>query len=188
MNQRERILFILTALFVLGGVFWKFVLEDGGGGTPAAADTAVEVQKKRFEDNLRKLEDIYIVERKYRAIGLSPLDTDPARSPVVVFQDYVHNLARQRGFDYPNIRSDSEDIDGVEDYQFLSVVLRTEGPFDNTIQLLRDFERSGLLIRDVDLRGSRDRDLVNSRITVSRIARRQAPIGSTGGLFETQRR
>lgn len=184
MNPRERVLFVLTIIALAIFAAWQFGLGDAvdniGGGNASIAQ-----QEREFKENLEALEGIYEIEKKYRRLGQSPLDAQSNKRPIDVFQEYVYQLARERGFPYPkNLRSDVEEIEEVEDYDLLTVYIQTEGTFANTVALLKDFEKAGLLLREVDLRGTRDRDEVVARVVVARIAKRPVREEATSDLFD----
>lgn len=171
MNPREKAIFAITMICLVVFIGYQFGafenLENLG------ANSRVENRKKDFQDNLEELEEYLVVARKYRSLGQSPLDQGSDERPVTAFENFVYQLAEENGFKFPQFRSSAEDIEGAEEYEFLTVNIRTEGPFENTLNLLKDFERNGMLIREMDIRNTRDRDLIVSRVTVARVARKQ---------------
>lgn len=177
MKPREKALFALTAAAVAIFAIWTLFLEDsvdsgavGGGGGDVA------VLERRFQENIRALEEIYIIESEFSRIGELPGTEEDASgrrlSAAVAFQEQVAEMCRQNGFDFPGVRTDREEIRGVEDYELINVGLTVEGPFERCMNLLKTFESAGLMFRDVTIRASRDRDQLRVDTVVARIAER----------------
>ncbi len=168
MNPREKLLAVLTAVGVLFAVAWYSGLEGaissfGAGGSEVAA------LEKRFENNLKALENMYRIEREFRRIGEFPASEDGQLRPELAFPQQVAQICRDLGFDFPPLQADTEEIEGVEEYRLINVAVKTEGTYQDTIELLKTFNDNGLIFRDVDLTGTRDRDILVARVTVARI-------------------
>lgn len=184
MKPREKLLFALTVAAALIFAVWKLFLEEDNGvpavGTGGGGDVAV--LENRFYQNLRALEEIYLIESEFSAIGELPT-TDEERAggqlrPLTAFQQQVAAMARENDFPNPSIRTDREDIQGVEDYELINVGINVEGPFDRCMNLLKTFESAGLMMRELTVRASRDRDHLRVDVVVSRIAERQQTPGA----------
>ncbi|MBI1290397.1 hypothetical protein GC173_04045 [bacterium] len=174
MKPRERMLMMGTvAAVVIFAVFQFGLLDNVGGSTGAGAGDAAR-EEKLFKQNLRSLESIYDVRYRYSRIGQIPSAENKELPPTLAFTSEVYDISQKLGFQFPPIRATAEDIEGVEDYQLLSVGIKTQGTFADTVKLLRSYEDAGLIFRDVDLRSARDRDVIESSIVVSRIAERPA--------------
>lgn len=185
MNPREKKLMIATVAAVAIFGAWSFGLgdlfDDANDSTSALRDLEQE-----FHSNLRALEDMYVVERDFRLVAVAPGDRRASDfTPAIAFQQEVYDIASGAGFSIPNtLRTEQEDIDGVEEYVLLSVAIRTNGSFDDTVALLKKFEQAGMIFRELEISSSRDRDPVDTRVTVARISERP----TRGGLLGTRNR
>lgn len=181
MNKREKKLMIATVAAV--GIFGAWTLglgdmfDEAGDSTSALRELETE-----FHDNLRALEDMYVVERDFRLVAVTPGDERTSDfTPAIAFQQEVYDIASAAGFSIPNtLRTEQEDIDGVDEYVLLSVAIRTNGSYNDTIDLLKKFEQAGMIFRELEITSSRDRDPVDTRVTVARISDRPIRRGMLG--------
>ncbi len=169
MKPREKVLLVATIVAVIIFAAWQFGLE-GVISNVAAGDTDLERLEEEFEDNIERLEDIYLIERDFRRIGEFPVDEEGDIRPDVAFTLYVAEICRENGFDFPPLKPEREDIEGVENYELINVAVRIEGTYDDTVRLLKTFEENSLIFREVAMTYTRDSPRVITRVTVSRIA------------------
>lgn len=175
MNAREKKLMYATIAAV--GIFgvWQFGVADAveGGDT---ASSGIPRLEREFHDNLRALEDMYVVERDFRLVAVPPGDErSQGFTPALAFQQEVFDIANSLGFSFPDrLAAEMENIDGVDEYVLLSVALRTDGTYEDVVNLLKRFEQEGMIFRDLELTSTRDRDPVGVRVTVARITERPA--------------
>lgn len=169
LKPREKFLFIVTVLAIVGYAAWMFGLEEAFESITSGSSD-VSSMEKRFEDDLEALEDLYVIERDFAKVGEFPKSDDENLRPALAFTQQVSQICADLGFDFPPIRPEVEEIEGVEDYELINVAIKTEGNFSDTVKLLKTFEQNGLIFRDVDLQSSRDREIITARITVARIA------------------
>jgi hypothetical protein len=188
MNPREKkLLYATVAAVVLFGA-WQFGLGDaiGGGGSssgsPASASGAASVEREErlFRNNLQTLQDLYEVNFRYSRIGSVPGADRPDLPPRLAFTQEVYDISQKLGFQFPALRANGEDIEGVDEYELLSVAVRTNGSFKDTVALLRAYDEAGFIFRELDLRASRDRDIIETTVVVARIAERPQRRTTTG--------
>ncbi len=173
MKPRERYLMFGTIAAVVIFAAFQFGAGDlleGAGSKSAGAN--LDREEKLFKNNLRALEGIYDVRYRYSRIGQVPSGDNKELPPTLAFTSEVYNISKELGFQFPPIRATAEDIEGIDDYQLLSVGIKTQGSFEETVKLLRSYDAAGLIFREVELRGTRDRDVVESSLVVARIAER----------------
>jgi len=179
MGKREKTLLVITIVVVLVYAAWSFGVEKVFDSA-FSGNSAVASAENRFKDNLDALGDIYMIEREYRRVGDLPKADDKNLSPALAFTAHVSDMCKRHVFDFPPIKPDVEEIKDVDDYELVNVAVRTEGTFANTVKLLLTFEDNGLIFREVDLKSTRDKDIVTARVTVARIAEKQQPRGRLG--------
>ena len=172
MKPRERFLMFGTIAAVVIFAAFQFGLGDllDKAGTKGGANLGRE--EKLFKSNLAALESIYDVRYRYSRIGQVPSGDNKDLPPTLAFQSEVYDISKTLGFQFPPIRATAEDIEGIDEYQLLSVGIKTQGSFEDTVKLLRSYDEAGLIFREVELRGARDRDVIDTSVVVSRIAER----------------
>lgn len=171
LRKREQLLIIVTVL--LG----TFVLLYQVGFSKlyhslAITSSELEKQKTLFSDYLNQFSRKSKIEQEYKEIEAQfPLPA-PDRKPAQQFSEEVDALCRQLGFSYPNIEPPKDElIENVDDYKFITLTIRVEGPLKNIAQLLNGFHTRALLIRELNLSSARDQDRITAIITAARIAK-----------------
>lgn len=171
MNPRERAMAMISMIGILVLVAWYSGISDlfdsifSENGDVAAQETV-------YNSYIDAFEDIYVIESQFRKIGEFPKNEENTLKPSLAFTQQVSQICRDLGFETPPIQADTDEIEGVETYELINVALKTEGNFKDTIKLLKTFQERGMIFRDVDLKGTRDQDIVSARVTVARIAER----------------
>jgi len=181
MPPRQKYLAMATTILVVFAIAWSMGLEESFDAMTSGTTDVGSLQTD-FEENLAVLAKMPEVEREYLRIGDIPGQAgDKNLRPALAFQQEVSDICTNLGFQFPPIVAKVEEIKGVEDYQLVKVELRTEGTFQNTVNLLKEFENRGLIFRDVDLQSARDRDNITARLILARIAQRitRGPRGTT---------
>jgi hypothetical protein len=172
MKPREKVLLVLTAVALVVFIGWRMGGEAIFESVASGSDEVVSLERE-FEDNLEAFEEMYVIERDFAQVGEFPRGSEGDLKPALAFTQQVSEMCRDLGFEFPPIRPEVEEIEGVEDYELVNVAIRTEGTFQDTIKLLKTFHKNGLIFRDVDLQGTRDKDIVTARVTVARIAQKE---------------
>ena len=175
MKQSEKRLMIATGICVVAFAGWNMGL-GSLFDSATAADSNIRGLESTFEKNLVALSEYYEIESEFRLVGVPPGDGAGSNfTPALAFQQEVYNLAAQEGFNFPNtLRAEMEEIPGVEQYVLLSVAIKTEGKYEETVKLLKRFEQTGMIFRELELSTSRDNDRVTGSVTVARITERPA--------------
>lgn len=171
MKPREKVLMAITIIALLIFAAWQFGLEDVLDSVTSGTSD-VEVLESRFRENLKILENREEIERRYARVGEFPQAENENLKPALAFTQQVSQMCRDHGFDFPPIRPEVEEIEGVSGYELVNVAIKTEGKFKDTVELMKTFDSNGLIFREVDLQTSRDSDIIVARITVARIAPR----------------
>jgi len=170
LKPRERNLVFATIGVVGLGIFLQFSDEgesDFGSGMGAEA-SELEV---KFEDYRSQLERAPEILREYNQLEARLPRSDDGQRADLAFSNQLAQLCTDSGFQHPPIDATRiSAIPDVEDYELLSATLRTEGTFEDTARLVRIFQNNGLILREMELSGTQDRDLVRARFTISRIA------------------
>lgn len=146
-----------------------------GGGDSAAADEAavadVEALQAQFDDYRSQLERASDIVAEYNQLEARLPRSTEDRRPDLAFSDQLAQLCTDAGFPYPSIDPTRiTSIEDVDDYELLSANLKIENTSADVAKLLRILHNNGLIIREMELRGTLDNDFVRARITVSRIA------------------
>jgi hypothetical protein len=177
MNKRERILMISTVVIIGGWIGLSFVDLEGSG--PEVDGVAVEAERARFTDMAEEVSNAESIYRRYYDLVGPEAETggeasaDAIQRPDLDFQRAVTSLCDKAGFPRPNIRTIVEEIQDVDDYVLILVeVDLREGDLDRVSELMKSFDRNGLILTQLDLRASRDSPDLGAKITVGKLAER----------------
>lgn len=169
LGQREKILLVITVIALVIFIAWNFGLESMlTSGSAGSSDVAQ--QERRFNQYLDDMEDILVIESEFARVGEFPSSDDGELRPALAFTQQVSQMCRDLGFDFPSLRPQVEPIDGIEEYELINVALKTEGSWEDTVNLLKTFEQNGLIFRELNLRSTADRPIVVATMVVARIA------------------
>lgn len=172
MNQREKYLAIGTVAAV--GLF-AFVSLGGGDAIDSvlSGNSSASREEKEFHENIDALKDIFDVYARYRGVTEERKDESGRRIRAdLAFQGRVAELCRRNGFPQPQISTDVQEIEKVDDYELINTAIRLEGSWTDIVKLVKVFEREGLIFREMELKSTRDREGMTARITVASIAER----------------
>ena len=170
LKPREKIILAAVIAVFLFFTAWRMGLEEVFDNLGKGGSSDVSSLEKKFYGNLEKIGQMYQIEREFRRVGEFPASSDEKLRPALAFTQQVSDMCRNMGFEFPPIRPQAMPIDGVDDYEMINVTIKTEGTFENTVRLFKEFENKGLIFRQVDLRAIRDRDVLVATVTVARIA------------------
>ncbi len=170
LNNREKVLMIATLVAVFGAAVYSFGLGDFLDNLSNQGEQ-LQIGEKRYVENLETLQKGADIQRRYRELEKHMPQAEGKR-PDMVFTEEIHDLCRSLGIKMPQLDpAEYEEIEGIEEHEFITVRLRTEGSLDTIVKLLKAFESRGLLFREVNLMGVRDQDLVRARVTLARIVK-----------------
>lgn len=181
MNQRERIILIITVVVValtLGFNFMGDSLPSFGGG--AGGD--LEREQRRFRDNVKLLQQGDEIRSNYKAIEVGLKEGSANQRPERAFTDELYKLLTERlGAPNPRIETASfTAIPNVDDYCYVDVPLQIQGTYEQIMQLLREMDQIGLLIKQLKI-GQRNRnqnEVVDLNLTVARLVKTDRRIQS----------
>lgn len=169
LKPRERVLFGLTLAAVFGFLVYQFGL---GGILDEFSDRAGKLQTEETEhteawETIKTGGDIVV---RYSRVAGQLQGADSRLRPAQQFTEEVNEFCRSLGITNPRIDPvETQAIEGVEDYEYLILVLRTEGNLQTAMQLLKAFESKKLLFQGVELSGGRDRENVEIKLKISRL-------------------
>ncbi len=145
-----------------------------GGGSTEGEEVAVadvDALQARFEDYRSQLERAADIVAEYNQLEARLPRSTEDRRPDLAFSDQLAQLCTDSGFPYPSIDPTRiTSIEDVDDYELLSANLKLESKSADIARLLRVLHNNGLIIREMELRGTLDNDFVKARVNVSRIA------------------
>ena len=178
MKKSEMILGGVTAVVAIGFLAFQFggldeQFDEATLSFGASADEVVSLESQYYEmvDRLIDAPKIY---RDFALLtgqegGLSG-DAASDERPDLRFQEDVARWCVEAGFQQPSVSKSIEDIEGVEDYQIVFMFIRIDdGDLQRLSNLLKDFERKGLIIREMELTGYRDSARVSANIGVGQL-------------------
>jgi hypothetical protein len=178
MKKSEMILGTVTGVAAVVFVAFQFgglgeridsMTSSSGASTDQVAQLEVEYTSMvdRLLDAPKIYRDFALLTGKEGGLG-EEMSADGR--PDLVFQENVARWCVEAGFQQPNVTKSIEDIEGVEDYQMVFAFIRIdEGDLPRLSNLLKDFERRGLIIRELELTGYRDSARVSASIGVGQI-------------------
>ena len=139
-----------------------------------------ELQQARdtYEKYVKKMQQSdRIVARYYDIVGKErSSEAEAGKDPQKEFSEFVSDLCRKLGFAYPRIDpSKIEEIEGVDDYSFITMPVHTKGDLKSVSKLLKGFDREAILVRELDLRSRLDHPEIDLTITVARLVEMKAP-------------
>jgi len=161
---------ILTVAALIGGMIYSFGLGDFFDQFTSQTDQ-LDVAEKEYVEAIETLQEAPEIEKRYHEIESQVPTSAGGKRIDMAFTEEVVSLCRTLGITVPRLEpAQYEEIEGVEDYEFITVELRTEGNLDTMVKLLKAFQERGLLFREVDLRNTQDSDLINARVILARMA------------------
>lgn len=170
LKPRERNLVYATTVVVVLGIGLHFT-EEGGDDLGLGDGSDASALEIKFEDYRAQLERAPEILRDYNQLEARLPRSEDGQRADLAFSNQLSQLCTDSGFAYPPIDATRiSAIPDVEDYELLSATVRTEGSFEDTARLVRIFQNNGLILREMELNGTRDRDMLRARFTVSRIA------------------
>ncbi len=168
--NEKRLVLVAIAAVVLFTVFQLV----GGEGTAMEDEVAladVDALQAQFEDYRSQLERASEIVAEYDQLEARLPRSTEDRRPDLAFSDQLAQLCTDAGFPYPSIDPTRiTSIPDVDDYELLSANLKIENTSKDVSRLLRVLHNNGLIIRELEMRGTLDNDFVKARINVSRIA------------------
>lgn len=188
LSKREK---ILASLVV--GVFAMWLVVQYGvlriyGALSMRAET-LTTTRKTFTEYDKKMKKGVGIRQRYEEIAgrYASVDTEKKSDPRKDFSEFVANLCRRLGFNYPNIEPPKiEPIEEVDDYSFITLAVHTRGDREKVAKLLKGFDAEAVLIRQLDIRARLDNPVLDVTLTVARMVKMK-PAKKTKGLSRTLR-
>lgn len=171
LSKREKTLFIATVVAVLLGVLSQTPLLQ----TAQALKTSqsdVDSAIKTFKNDQERLAAGADIIKQYKEIEDQFPQLKQGQKAEYQFSEDVDRLCKSLDFKYPTIDPpERQDIPDVEEYQFITVNVRTSGKFSSVSKLLKGFAEKKLIIKEVNLKHTIDNDNVHIIVRVARIAK-----------------
>lgn len=178
MNRREQILTILTVVVVGGALLFQFVLApmlEGGGAMTTVQAGDLDRIRNTFRNHVEKLEKSGGIRQEFEQFGFSAAAADAGPNAGDIFRDELFELLTSRlGVSTPQISpADEFEIPNVEEYNFVEVEVQVSDTYPEIINLLRNMESRGLLIRRVKIeqRNRRDPETIELEVDVARLVK-----------------
>ncbi len=175
MNKREKILAGIIILFLLVWGLFKLGIARAYEAIATRSGKLSTLQQtyEKYQEYMTKEEQI-----KKRYYELFPTDKNPGLStssdPQKEFSEFVADLCKRLGFAYPTIEPPKmEPIEKVEEYAFITLVIRTQGELEGISKLLKGFEREHVLIRNIEMTSFLDAPRIEAVISVARMVQVQ---------------
>lgn len=177
MNQREKIILIVTLTVVCGALAFNFLGDSlpgfGAGDEGGIGDVANE--RRRFKNNLETLRRSDDINDQYKAIEVGLKEGEPGTWPERAFSNELFDLLTERlKVQNPRIEPASfSAIPNIDDYCYVDIPLQIQGDFNEIMRLLRDMEQLGLLIKSfrINQRNRNQNDIVDLNLTVARLVK-----------------
>lgn len=170
LKKREKVLMSLTLVAMLGAVVYSFGLGDYLDQFTSQTDR-LESGQKNYVEAIATLQEEGEIEQRYQGIESQVPAAAGGKRLDMVFTEEIVAICRSLGISVPQLDpAEYEDIEGVEDFQFITARLRTEGNLDTVVKLLKAFQTRGLLFREVDLQNVQDQDVIRARVVLARMA------------------
>lgn len=167
-NKREKRLLIATGivvgLWLVYSLGAKDVVDEFAAVKSSLNSSRGEYERKcetilasqDMIDEYTKIGDIFI--RKRGAYD----------RPEAIFGDDVDKICRQMGFFTPNIEpARREPIEGVNDYEFLTMNVTLKGQHEPISKVMKAFQQRNFIIRNLTVRNQTYSDQINVTIEVA---------------------
>ncbi len=170
-KKRERILMFATIIVAVLALFYQLGFSSLYDSITETSEQ-LEAEKEKFEEYIEQYERKDQIEKAYKEIEGTFPPTDPNMKPEQQFIEDVANMAKKFGFLHPDFEPPKDEtIENVNDYKFILLTVTVTGPLDNLSNLLIEFHRNALLIKELQLSAPLDRDSITATITAARIAK-----------------
>jgi len=170
-SKREKYLGGVILIFVLVWVLYRVGITQvfETVSTRSTRLNSLKQTYEKYEEYMKKEDQI---QKKY--LELFPKEKSPGLSgsgdPQKEFSEFVAELCKRLGFAYPTIEPPKvESIEKVEDYAFITLVIRTQGDLESISKLLKGFEREQVLVRNIEFSSFLDASRIEVVISVARM-------------------
>ncbi|MCD6386183.1 hypothetical protein J7M23_10465 [Candidatus Sumerlaeota bacterium] len=171
--QKKRERFLMIATIVVGAValLYQFAFSSMYEQITSTSEE-LEYQKEIFKQYITQYKRKNIIENAYKEIEIKFPQPRADKKPEQQFTEDIDAMCAKLGFSRRNIEPPKDSlIENVDDYKFITVTVRVEGPLKNVAELLKEFHRNALLIKELTLTSRLDKDIISAVITAARIAK-----------------
>lgn len=132
-------------------------------------------EKSRYEANVKRIKDRDSIYTRYNRVAHVTMKLENTDRPVrAVFSEYVASQYKKLGFGSPQIEpAKREEIEGVGDYEFLSLETKLTGKLDKIATLLNEFESQSLLVTELSMDLNERTGDISARIKVALIVKKE---------------
>lgn len=161
--------FTIIAL-AIWGLSYTPIIETFKSITSSGADLEREIDI--FKKNQEKLSKGESIQKLYKEIEDQFPAAQKGQKPDHAFSEDIDRLCKSLGFLYPTIDPPTrENIEDVEEYQFITLNVRTSGDLAAVSKLLKGFADKKLIIKEINLKSAIDNNTVHTMVKVARIAK-----------------
>jgi len=170
-SKREKTLLSLTIVIALVGILLQTGAIDYIQNLTTSSGQ-LDNELATYRKNQEQLSRREFIEKQYKEIEDQFPALEKGQKPEHVFSEDIDRLCKTLGFNYPVIEPpDREDIENVDEYQFITLQVRTSGNLDSIAKLLKGFAEKKLIIKEITLRSTLDSDVIHAVIKLARIAK-----------------
>ncbi len=187
LNKREKLLFIFTVVAVFLGVLSQTSFIDFVKSLAISSEelTGEIIKFKNDQEKLIKGEEI---KKQYKEIEDQFPQLEKGQKAEHVFSEEINKLCKTLGFQYPTIDPpERTNIEDVEEYQFITLNIRTNGDLASVAKLIKGFSDKKLIIKEINLKSPIDNNNVNVMIKVARIAKAEEDDGKSAKKTKVRR-
>ena len=166
-SHREKRLLMGGGIIILLGTMLFFMFYESDGGGKSITRKMLKNEKELFEQN-KKLINIQklIMSREQKVAEFLPgpeLKGDKAKDLLV---NEVNQIYKDLEINQPYIEPPRNQYLEIDEYKFLVMLTKFNGPYANVCKLLDSFDSNGFIIDELRVTNTIDNDLlkVNARI------------------------
>lgn len=172
MSRRELTLLIATLSVFAIFIGFRFLPEGGIAGAGFGSGQ-LENERQQLRTNKEWIEEGQRIRKDYERVEAQFPEKVGNRSAEATFSDELTRMVKELGWNRPKIKPPRKrKIKDVEDYYYIDLDVEVVGNLDQTLALVGEFLRKGLLIKSFEIsKTNPDGQNVRSDVTVSRLAK-----------------
>ncbi|GAB4316842.1 MAG: hypothetical protein Kow0059_09590 [Candidatus Sumerlaeia bacterium] len=167
-NKREKRLLIVTIGLLGGWLVYSLGAQDLIDQF-TAVNSSLKTARKEYEEKCQAIIASQDLIEEYRVIGdIFIRRRGQYDRPESIFSEDIANICRQMGFFTPNIEpARREPIEGVNDYEFLTMNVTLKGQHEPIAKVMKAFTQRNFIIRNLTVRNKTYSDELNVIIEVA---------------------
>lgn len=172
-SKREKIFAIITAIVVVFAIGYRY-----GGSILSKTffgHGAILSQKgKLFESYKKSIKRRESIEKEYDTIvgTYTSSSQNQFKKEEDIFSENVARICREMNNPYPTISQSTDNpLEGVDNYKEITLMVSVSNSYENVMKLLKRFNNSSYLIKNLTLRCPTNKTILNFDITLSKIVK-----------------